>query len=285
MPAKTPHHRPKERKYTAFAEYLKSLRLATKLLRSHVAKKAGIQYVTVCNAEAGKTIPTEDTLRKLSVVYGVSEEELVARRLKEICESLYTGIRKVGKQKKNLGPYLELGKRFRLYRYERNKIAKEVADAIGITPKTLCEIELGYQIPCSSTLRKLAEYYKQDENELLKLRNDYADHAIDKGRRTRKPPEDEVRHPEYVALGFFLYILRKREKLSITEALTRAGLSHGMRLGKMEKGCRLPTPETLHALATAYKTNVNKLLEKREKAIKERLKNKNKTQNGTTKVN
>lgn len=266
-------------KYAAFAEYLKCLRKATDLLPSHAAKKAGVQLTTVCHAEAGKTIPTEDTLRKLAVIYGVSSEELIARRVKEICESLYTGVRSTGKQTKGLGPYAELGKRFRFYRYERNKNAKEVADAVGVSPKTLCEIELGHQIPCSSTLRKLSEYYGKDESELLKLRNDYADHAIEKGKRTRKPPEEDVRHPEYVPLGFFLYMLRKRKNLTITAALDKAGLSRGMRLGKMEQAYRLPTPATLHALATAYNTNVNKLLEKREKAIAERLKNNNNNKN------
>lgn len=61
-----------------FTEKLRSLRKATGLSQTEVAKHIGVSSVRIANIETGKKAPTTDLLKKMSKLYGCDAQELIA---------------------------------------------------------------------------------------------------------------------------------------------------------------------------------------------------------------
>lgn len=57
--------------------------------------------------------------------------------------------------------------RLAIARKEKGKTLKEVAEKLGVSASTLCEVEKGMRIPSDDLKKKLAKYYKLPAGELF----------------------------------------------------------------------------------------------------------------------
>lgn len=110
-----------------------------------VARRAGLSASYLSEIENGKKQPSVKTLEALATALNVSLDSLLDNSAETF------EVTAPGREEK------ELGLRLRLARERKNLSVKEVAEAAGMSPGYLVEIERGAATPSLDTLRKLAE--------------------------------------------------------------------------------------------------------------------------------
>ncbi|MCH8172435.1 MAG: helix-turn-helix transcriptional regulator [Proteobacteria bacterium] len=65
----------------------------------------------------------------------------------------------------------ELSNRIRVFRAEHRMSQADLADAIGVTRKTINTIEVGKYVPSTIIALKIARYFKAPVEEIFSLKN------------------------------------------------------------------------------------------------------------------
>jgi len=68
----------------------------------------------------------------------------------------------------------ELSNRIRVFRAEHRMSQGDLADAIGVTRKTINTIEVGKYVPSTIIALKIARYFKAPVEEIFSLKNEQA---------------------------------------------------------------------------------------------------------------
>ena len=141
-----------------------------------------------------------------------------------------------------------LSKRIRILRGELSLSQKQFAEKTGICSKTVSDLELGRtQVPCASTLHKLAKVFRCPVNFLIACDSAPA-------RPIKSVPENHKQ------VGAHIRMLRRALGLSAEQVAVGAGISHSTVHG-VESGKRVVTQATVEKIASVFECTVECILD------------------------
>jgi len=121
---------------------IRDLRLKKGFTQEELAKKLGVEKVSVYNWEVGKVIPRRRHLQKLGEIFGVPVHDL---------------LREISTDSKAVGSIVM--KKIKVLRRMHGLSQKELAARVGVTVGAVSKWERGLSMPDGTHLRKLAEIF------------------------------------------------------------------------------------------------------------------------------
>mgnify|MGYP004466120529 CR=1 FL=1 len=135
---------------------LKELREQKGMKQSELGRLLNVNNSAISKYESGKLQLTDDTLIKLSDIFGVSIDYILSRNDND-----------------DIPPRISMtGNRIKTLRTEYNLTQRQLADILGLTPKMISFYESGQRVPPIDIVEKLANIFSKSSDYLIGLSSD-----------------------------------------------------------------------------------------------------------------